>query len=134
MIISPKLKTIFSLSIPLFIVHGLEEYFQDFFMIDSHVDFVFGYLYTLPIQQATFLLFQFALWLILIFTAILIANDTWRLRLMIIPGLIYIYEFHHFRKALIAWDYYPGVITAILFPLIGFLYRKELLKIYSQSK
>ncbi len=128
--ISQRLKTIFLISIPLFIVHGLEEYFQGLYLVDSHVDFVFGYLYTLATPQALFLFFQIALWSLLIVTAILISRDTWRLRMMIIPGLIYIYELHHIREALSLGDYYPGLITAILFPLIAFFYRKELIQIY----
>ena len=126
--ISPKLKTIFSLSIPLFIAHGLEEYFTGFTNVDSHVQFVLGYFNSLPTTQSTFLLFQIILWLILAVSSLLIWNEKWRMRLMIIPGLVYIYEFHHIWKSFGTGGYYPGVITALLFPIIAFFFWRELLK------
>ena len=126
--ISKKLKTIFALSIPLFIAHGVEEYFTALYNVDSHVKFMFGYFFTLPTPQAIFLLFQIMLWFTLIISLLLISGEKWQLRLMVIPGLIYIYELHHFWKAFEVWSYYPGLITAIAFPIIGFLFWKELLK------
>lgn len=126
--ISEKLKIIFFISIPVFIAHGLEEYFNGFYNIDSHSNFMLGYFNTLPNPQAIFLLFQIMLWFVLIISALLISGEKWQLRLMIIPGLVYIYELHHFWKAFEVGGYYPGVITAIAFPIIGFLFWKELLK------
>lgn len=128
--ISQKLKNIFFLSVPVLIIHGLEEYLTSFYNTDSHVKFVFGYLNTLPTPQATFLLFQVMLWVALTIFAILISSEKWRLRLMIIPGLIYIYELHHIWKALEVGRYYPGLVTALLFPVIAFFFWKELLKSY----
>ncbi|MSU55510.1 MAG: hypothetical protein EXS46_03165 [Candidatus Taylorbacteria bacterium] len=126
--ISQKLKTIFYISIPIFIAHGLEEYFTGLYNVDSHVKFMFGYFNALPTPQAIFLLFQISLWFVLIISALLISGEKWQLRLMIIPGLVYIYELHHFWKAIEIGGYYSGVITAIAFPIIGFLFWKELLK------
>ena len=125
--ISNKLKTIFYISIPVFMAHGLEEFFNGFYNVDWSFKFVFGFLNTMTIPQATFLVFQIMLWLAFIVFAFLIASERWRLRLMILPGLIYIFELHHIWKALGSWSYYPGVITAIAFPVIGFLFWKELL-------
>ena len=126
--ISKRLKNIFAISIPIFIAHGLEEYFTALYNVDSHAKFIFGYFFTLPTPQAIFLLFQIMLWLMLIISLFLISGEKWQLRLMIIPGLIYIYELQHIWKALTVWGYYPGLITAIAFPIIGFLFWKELIK------
>lgn len=126
--VSKKLKTIFLVSIPLFIAHGLEEYFTNFYNIDPISKFVFGYFEKMSIYQATFLLFHIMFWLLLIISYLLITNEKWQLRLMIIPGLIYIFELHHIIKYLITWNYYPGLITALLFPVIGLLFWKELIK------
>ncbi len=41
--ISQKLKTIFCISIPVFIAHGLEEYFNGFYNTDSSFRFFFHY-------------------------------------------------------------------------------------------
>ena len=130
--ISTKLKTIFGFSVPLFVAHGLEEYLTGIYGVDSHVRFVLGYFNTLPAPQATFLLFQIMLWLMLIISFVLISGTKWQLRLMMLPGLIYIYELHHIWKALSVWSYYPGLITAVGFPIIGFLFWKELWKIFRQ--
>ena len=128
--ISNKLKTIFIISIPIFIAHGVEEIYTGLFNVDSHVAYMFGKLATLPEMKAIFVLFQIMLWFTLIVSALLISNEKWRLRLMIIPGLVYIYELHHFWKAFETWGYYPGLITAIAFPVIGFFFWKELIKNY----
>jgi len=125
--ISKKLKTIFIISIPIFIAHGLEEFFNGFYNVDWSFKFAFGFLETMSVPQATFLVFQIMLWLAFIVFAFLIASEKWRLRLMILPGLIYIFELHHIWKTLEGWSYYPGVITAIAFPVIAILFWKELL-------
>lgn len=123
--ISLKLKNLFLFSIPLFIAHGIEEYFTGLYNVDSHVKFMFGYFVHLAPLQATFLIFQIMLWLLLIVSYLLIRGEKWQLRLMIIPGIIFIYELHHFYKAFAVGGYYPGLITALLFPIIGVLYWKE---------
>ena len=130
--ISKRLKNIFVISIPIFIAHGLEEYFTEFFNVDKISRFVFSPLETMPVLQANFLLFQIMLWLVFVVFALLISSEKWRLRLMIIPGLIYIFELHHLWKALMSWGYYPGLITAFIFPIIGFLFWRELLKHYKR--
>ena len=123
-----KLKNIFLISIPVFIAHGLEEYFTGFYNIDSFSKFVFGHFESMSIYQATFLIFQIMIWLLLVISFLLISNNKWQLRLMIIPGLIYIFEIHHIIKALTSFSYYSGLITALPFPIIGFFFWKELLK------
>ncbi len=126
--ISQKLKTIFYISIPVFIAHGLEEIFNGFYNVDWSFKLVFGFLETMSVPQATFIVFQIMIWLAFIVFAFLIASEKWRLRLMLLPGLIYIFELHHIWKTLESGSYYPGVITAIVFPVTGFLFWKELLK------
>ena len=126
--ISQKLKTIFIISIPVFIAHGLEEFFNAFYNIDWSTKLVFGFLYEMSVPQATFLVFQIMLWLALIVFAFLIANEKWRLRLMFLPGIIFIVELHHPWSVITSWDYYPGAITAIPLLILGFLFWKELLK------
>ena len=128
--ISRRLKTIFIVSVPLFIAHGLEEIFNDFYNIDWSARLMFGFSENMPVSQATFIVFQVMLWLALIVFAFLIASEGWRLRVMFIPGIIYIIEFQHILKALVSWNYYPGLITAIPLVILGFLFWKELIKNY----
>lgn len=131
LMITQKLKVIFSLSVPVFIAHGLEEYLTGFYDVDTLFKSVFRSFETMSNRQATFLLFQIMIWLLYIVTAFLIANEQWRLRLMVIPGLIYIFELHHIVMAINAFGYYPGVITALLFPVIGFFYLREYIRIFT---
>jgi len=129
-----KLKRLFLISIPIFITHGLEEYFTDFYNIDSFSKFVFGYFKSMSVYQATFLLFQIMIWLLLIISFLLISGNKWQLRLMVIPGLLYVFEFQHIIKALESSSYYSGLITSLLFPIIGFFYWKELINHFKQNK
>ena len=127
--ISQKLKTIFAFSIPLFIAHGIEEFATHFYDTDAWDQAIFGTLFSnLSTHGATFVTFQIMFWLILVVSFLLILNEKWRLRVMFIPGLIYIYELHHLYKAIAVGGYYPGLVTALLFPVIGYMYWKELLK------
>jgi hypothetical protein len=124
---SQKLKTLFYISIPLFVAHGLEEIFNGFYNVDWSTKLVFGFLYEMPVPQATFWVFQIMLWLALIIFALLISSEKWRLRLMFIPGIIFIVELHHLWSAITSWSYYPGLVTSIPVLIIGFLFWKELL-------
>src|SRR3990167_4478229 len=126
--ISKKFKTIFIISIPVFIAHGLEEFSNGFYNVDWSFKFVFGFLNTMSVPQATFLVFQIMLWLALIVFAFLIANDKWRLRLMLLPGIIFLVELNHPWSVITSWGYYPGAITSIPLVILGFLFWKELLK------
>src|SRR3989338_7665681 len=132
--ISKKLKTIFIISIPVFIAHGLEEFFNNFYDIDWSTMLVFGFLNEMSVPQATFLVFQIMLWLALIVFAFLIASEKWRLRLMFFPGIIFIVELHHPWSVIQSLSYYPGAIISIPLLIIGFLFWKELLKNYKGQK
>jgi|SRR3989338_5580036 len=125
-----KLQKLFLISIPLFIAHGLEEIFTGFYNMDSQIGFWFGNLNYLPTSRATFILFQIMIWFMLIIGYLLLLGPKWQLRLMFIPGIIFIYEFHHLYKAISIGDYYPGLITAIPLYIVGFFFWKELIKNY----
>ena len=128
--ITQKLKTIFWISIPIFIAHGLEEFFNNFYNVDWSTKLAFGFLNQMSVPQATFLVFQIMLWLALIVFAFLISSEKWRLRLMFIPAVIFIVELHHPWSVITSWGYYPGAITAIPLLIVGFFYWIELLRSY----
>jgi hypothetical protein len=126
--ISRKLKIIFLIAIPAFIIHGLEEILTGFYNTDSQVDFWLGSLNSLPTPQATFILLQIAIAVILVIGYLLLLGPKWQLRVMFIPGIVFIYELHHLYKAVTVGGYYPGLVTALLLYVIGFLFWRELLK------
>ncbi len=127
--ITNRLKNLFALSILLLIAHGLEEILTSLYRNDSHVAFIFGRLTTLPTMEALFILFQIMIWLMLIIGYLLLLGHKWQLRLMFIPGIVFIYELHHLYKAIDVGGYYPGLVTAIPLYIVGFLFWKELIKI-----
>ena len=96
--ISQKLKTLFYISVPVFIAHGLEEIFNGFYNVDWFFKFAFGFLETMSVPQATFIVFQIMIWLAFIVFAFLITGEKWRLWLMLLPGIIYIFELPTFGK------------------------------------
>ncbi len=126
--ISRKLKTIFGLSIPLFILHGIEEYRTGFYSDNKLYQFVFQPFLEMSWHQVMFATFQVMLWLLLIVSFLLVASERWRLRLMVVLGLVYVFELHHIWKAVVSWSYYPGLITAIPLIIVGFFFWKELLQ------
>ena len=129
-----KLKNIFLLSIILFIAHGTEELATGLYNVDRHVKFMFGFVENLTSIHAAFSVFQIMLWLILIISYLLILGPKWQLRLMFIPGLVFIYELHHIYKAIMVGGYYSGLITALLFPIVAFFFWKELIKNISEPQ
>ena len=131
-VISKKLKNLFLIGIILWIIHGIEELATGFYNIDSHVLFVFSFVKNMTPMASIFLTFQIMFWLALIVSYFMIKSPKWQLRMMIVPGIIMVYELHHFYKAIIVGGYYPGLISALAFPIIGFFFWRELLRIYKK--
>ena len=132
--VTKKLEKLFLISIPLFIAHGLEEYFTGFYNVDPIFYFVFQYFQNMSVFQATFLLFQIMFWLLLIISYLVIIRGRWLLSLMTFLGFLFIFEIHHLIESLLSWAYYPGAITALFFPVIGFLFWKELIQNWKRIK
>jgi len=132
--LSKRIQNLFLLSIVLFIAHGIEEYFTGFYNVDTFFKFVFQFFETMSVFQATFLLFQIMVWILLIVSYLLIFKKDWILVLLTILGLVFIFELHHLIKAVMLWEYYPGSIVAIFFPILGFFYWKELIRLYKTKR
>ena len=122
---SEHLRFLFGISIPLFIAHGIEEYMTGFVHEDASFAFVFRRILELPTAESAFLVFQIMVWLLLIVSALLISGAKWQRRLLAIPGVLYVLETHHLFETIIRQSYYPGSVTAIAFPVLGFFFWKE---------
>lgn len=131
--ITSRLKYIFAFSIPVFIMHGIEEYLTGFYELDQWDEWIFGLLPFTSIHQAMFATFQVMLWILLIVSLLLLVSERVRFYTLALMGLIYLFEFHHPIKALLEGGYYPGLITSILFPVLAFLFWKEWLRVFSRS-
>ncbi|HCB35095.1 MAG TPA: hypothetical protein DEP25_00460, partial [Candidatus Taylorbacteria bacterium] len=116
----------FGLSIPLFILHGIEEYRTGFYNVDKLYQFIFRPFSEMSGNQVMFITFQIMLWLLLVVSFLLVASERWRLRMIAVLGVVYILELQHIWKAVVSWSYHPGLITALAFPVIGFFFWREL--------
>ena len=107
-----RLKTITLLSAVAMILHGLEEIQQHFYhhytlfitlsrMFDSK-------------EEALFVAFQITLWGVLLLFYALTLGEKWRFRILMGFGVILLYENQHIFRALVAREYYPGLITALI--------------------
>jgi len=128
--ISKRMENLFLISIALFILHGLEEYFTGFYDVDNFFQIVFKSLIGMEISQSLFLLFQIAFWSILIISYFLIFKRDCILSLLTVLGAIIIFEIHHLIKMVAMWAYYPGSVMALFFPILGYFYWKELVKLH----
>ena len=131
---SKKLKLLFAISIPIFMVHGLEELWTNFYSVDTHYHALIGALHGMPVYKATFLLFNVMTWLWLITSLLLITNPKWQLRLAFLPMVLYVFELHHLIDIARALRYTPGAITGLAFPFLAVLYGRQWLRDIAASK
>ena len=132
--ISDKLRKLFLISVPLFILHGVEEYLTRFYDVYPLLNFKWTENIFHSIPQATFLTMQIMWWLLLLVAYVLLRRDRGTLYLMTFMGLVYLYEITHILSAIIMQGYTPGFTTALLFPFLAFFYWKELLKNWSRTR
>ena len=123
-----RLRNIFFISIPLFIAHGIEEYLTGFTEVDSTFAFVFQPVLKMSVANGTFVVFQIMVWILLIICALLLLDESWQKRLLIIPGILYIFEIHHLIEAILRWEYYPGLLTGLAFPILAIYFWKEVIQ------
>ena len=132
--ISTKLKTIFAISIPLFIAHGVEEILTGFYTLDQWDEWIFGLLPFTSVHEAMFVTFQVMLWLTLVVGLLMLQSERMRLYVLGVAGLVYLFELHHIVKAILAGGYYPGLITALLFPPLAYFFWREWVRNYQLLK
>ena len=132
--LSKKIQNLFLISAILFFAHGLEEYFTGFYKVDSLFYFVFKYFENMSVFQATFLLFQIMLWILLAISYMLIFKKDWLLGLVALPAVACFTEVHHLVKAAIRHAYYPGSITAFILLIVGYFYWKELYRLHKNKQ
>ena len=125
--ISSQLRFLFLLLTLLWIAHGIEELWTEFYAIDSHVNFVFSFLQEFTPYHAAFVVLQIMFWLTLIISYLLLLGPQWQYRVMMLPGLLAMYELHHIYKAFEVSGYYPGLYSGMIFPFLGYFYWKEYL-------
>ena len=120
--ISSRLKNILLLSIPLYIIHAVEEYSTGLLREDHFFQWASNI--TKVSANTVYVVEQILLLVVLVWA--IYKPKPW---LLVGVGLLYIYELVHITRAISVMGYYPGLITALFFPVIGYFYWAELLKI-----
>lgn len=124
--ISKKLKTLFILSIIIVYLHFLEEIITGFYKNDWIMNYFSSFFQN--VNQAQYYASHIT-WILMIGPAtLLVLGGKWTLRVLTLFGLFFIFELHHFIDAIRTLNYYPGVVTNIIFEIIGLFYWKELIR------
>ncbi len=121
--ITRRLKIIVFLSVILMILHGIEEIYQGFYETYALFETV-GRMFSTK-EEALFIGFQVTWWIVLILFFVLLLGEKWRFRVLLLYGLVLLYETQHVYSAIIKREYYPGVITALLILPLGVAFWRE---------
>lgn len=124
--ISKKLKLLFLLTLILIAAHGVEEFNTKFLYIDESNRFFANLLNTK--EEIFYWAFHIMWWLMLIVVYLLIMGGKWALIPLTLFGIVYVFEIHHMFKGFQTGGYYPGMLTALFYPVLGIFYWKELIK------
>ena len=129
--ITSRLRRIMALCIVLFLLHGLEEWFSGFYDVDP----TFGLAARLAPSKAAsvFVGSQIALWVMLVVFYILLLGAKWRLRALVLFGLVVTFEVEHVVLALVKRAYYPGAVTSTLFIPLAVLFWMELRRVWQMT-
>ena len=123
---SKRTNLLFLAALTLIYLHGLEEVLTGFQHIDSFMKFggrVFN------VGSENFYWFSHLIW----WLAAPIIFLVFRKKPIILPllalfGTVFFIEIHHLVKALLMQAYYPGMITASIYPIFGIYFYRELIK------
>mgnify|MGYP001597440980 CR=1 FL=1 len=123
--ITPRLKIIFAASLFVIYLHGVEEVIGGFQHVDSFMAFGASLLNTSV--EIFYWTSHIVWWLAVPLLYFIFRNSAYLFLLLSLYGLVFVVELHHVAKAMQIGSYYPGAITAIFYPIIGFFFWRELL-------
>ena len=123
---SNKLKYTFLLSLLLIYAHGVEEIINGFQYSDSFMVYGANLFNTTP--EIFYWVSHLVWWTSLPLLFLLFRENRLGLLLMTLYGLVFFIELHHPIKGLLASRYYPGMITAMLYPIFGIFYWKQIIE------
>ncbi len=124
--ISKHLNFLFFTALVLIYLHGLEEIFTGFQHVDSFMKFggdIFN-ISAVNFYWASHLLW----WLAIPIIFVIFKKKSIILPLLALFGTVFFIEIHHLIKALLAQSYYPGMITAFFYPILGIYFYKEVVR------
>jgi hypothetical protein len=120
-------KKLIHISVPLLIIHSLEEFYFSLTSVDPFTSFVSKY-FGLT-NDVTYFLGQLVLFIFLAVLLVLILLHKNINYGGFIIGVILIFEFTHVYPAIISGSYYPGFASGFILFVIGVGYWYKLMKI-----
>ena len=106
---------------PLFLLHAIEEYSTNFYVIDPSTQWAAAFLHVSPL--AVFVGVQA---IVALFLLCLLLKQN--ILLLAAFGLVLLVELDHPIHALFAGGYYPGVITSIPLVILALFFWKNFIK------
>jgi hypothetical protein len=124
----PSLKTIMAAAIVLFVVHAVEEFVTGFPDADRSFLWIAELFEGLTLPQSVFILYEICL-ITLLIAVFAVAFFRVPLKVFfVLLGIVMLLESVHIIAALVMKGYYPGLITALFFPVLSVLYWIRLLR------
>jgi hypothetical protein len=121
-----KFKTILYWSFIVMLLHTVEESITKLWNFDPFMIYMSAHF---PISGVGIYFTVQTLVMLLIFVLILLAlKNKFNKPLVILLGLIFILELLHPYNSLRIWGYYSGLYTGLALLIVGYFYRRELLK------
>ena len=116
----------------LVLIHGIEEYYfglqyqaSEAILTGASLLPLFSHLNTNQAIYIVYIIMQ-----VLLFVAVALfmsGNKKAKKILLMVIGLLFIYQAHHIIETLISFQYNPGLVTSILFVILGYYYWKNIL-------
>jgi YHS domain-containing protein len=110
-----------------FVLHGTEEWWAGFYAVDPV--FAWASRFSGSEAEAAFIGFQLTLWTLLALFVTMLMGPRWRIRALMVFGVIMVAELEHPVVSIVQGDYYPGTLTSLLFLPLAFVFWKELLRV-----
>lgn len=115
--IPPLARTLFYISVPLFLLHVIEEY------LTLYYPTLFGVTYrTATLPQAHFIRVEAVVITVLLILTYLLYKKRLPGIFMLLPGLLYLYQSEHIYHTYEAHTYYPGIFTGLLLFILGIFF------------
>ncbi len=106
-------------------MHGFEEIMTGF--PNSDIFIINGGDYFNMSSESFYWIFHTLFWTSLPLLYLLFHKKPIAIWLFSLFGVFFIFELHHIIKAVYFSNYYPGLLTALIYPFIGIFYWKELI-------
>jgi hypothetical protein len=125
-----RFQLILFLSLVLNYLHGIECIVTKFY--DLQPNFYFFTRYFHSIHESVYFVFHGTFWLFILLAFFLLKGGKWIFIPLALYGTVFFTEFHHFVRGITLMQYYPGMITSMLFPILGIFYWREVLLLWKK--